>query len=68
MELRSSTAGYRGEMKAYLLSVTGRRNGLTKKDLEGSLRFTIAGRAEAPRDRIVVLLVGGGGSLGRGIS
>ncbi len=56
VELRSSTAGYRGEMKAYLISVFGRRNSLTLRDLP-NLRFTIARVPEQPRDRIAVLLV-----------
>ena len=59
VELRSFSALYRGEMKAYLLSVAGRRGGLTKKDLESGLRFTVARKTEAPRDHIVALILGG---------
>ena len=57
VELRTSTPAARGELKAYILSVVGRRKGLTRRDLP-RIRFALNRKNPCQKDRLRVLLIG----------
>ena len=58
VELRSGKPTERGELKAYLLSVVGRKKGLTRRDLP-RLRFSLNRKDTCPKkDCLRVLLIG----------
>ena len=57
VQLRSDMPTERGELKAYILSVVGRRKGLVRRDLP-RIRFALNHKNPCQKDHLRVLLIG----------